>query len=287
VIQEEYKERVASESANSADAVPHQANFCKKKLPRTEFESDSKDEDTTKSSKETYNSSDTYPDTTDTEEESELEGEKLFDIQEQSIPHASIEVGRMAEDPSDMLNNISLPIEVGRNAADASPESLNGPTLAQRRQKLKDLRAATKIRLDNYVHKVIGNIQAGRKPVTASTQSISTQGLSQARQTLQDLRTDIKVKLDNYVRRETGNLQSLHLSGTESMEPPPKTQGQVQASGYKTLEQPKASNLTPATRPRRSRQRTKCMYIPAHFVFDRGKKVYQFMNQLKKMKPMR
>jgi hypothetical protein len=62
VSQKEHKERVASESANLADTVPHQANFCMKRLLRSEFESDTKDE-------------------------SELEGEKLFDNQEWSVPH--------------------------------------------------------------------------------------------------------------------------------------------------------------------------------------------------------
>jgi hypothetical protein len=44
VIQKEYMERVASESANSADAVPHQANFCVKKLSHADMELDSEDE---------------------------------------------------------------------------------------------------------------------------------------------------------------------------------------------------------------------------------------------------
>jgi hypothetical protein len=283
VIQKEYKEQVASESANSADAVPHQANFCVKKLLRSESESD-------------------------TEDESELEGEKLFHNQEQSVPPASIEVGRMAEDPSDefissadeptihhrktsepvitpgrttiapevvpneTLNNISSPSKVGRNRPGDSPESLKGPTLAQQRQKLRDFRTAIKIRLDNYVRKEVGNLEVGRTRVAASAQPIGAQGLAQARQTLRDLRTNIKIRLDDYLRRETGNLLSLqHFSGTENMETPPITLRQVQTSRYKTLEHPEASTRTPTTRLRRSQQRTKQMNIKAHFVFDRGK----------------
>jgi hypothetical protein len=248
------------------------------------------------------------------------EDEKLFGNQEQSVPPVLIEVGRKAEDPSDdiispadkpainhrktsesvitsgrrtkaqevvqdeTLNNISPLNEVGRNKAGASPESLSGTTSERARQKLRDLRAAVKIRLDNYVRNEMGNLRVNRTQVAASTQSISTHGLAQARQKLRDLRTDIKVKLDDFVRRVTGNLQSLqHLSGTESTETPPITLGQVQTSRYKTLKQPKASNQTPTARLRHSRQRTHSD-IRAHFVFDRGKMANKHMNQLKKLK---
>jgi hypothetical protein len=272
VIQKEYKERVASESANSADAVPHQANFCMKKLLRSKFESD-------------------------TEDESELEGERLFDNQEQSVPAVSIEVGRMTKDLSDEIISPvdaptihhrkprepvitpgrttiarKVPNKVGRTQADESPESLRGPTLKQQRQKLRDLRTAIKIRLDNYVHKEVGNLEVGRTRVAASTQPISTQDLAQARQTLRDLRTDIKVRLDDYVQRETKHLQSLqYCSGTENVKSPPTTLEQVQTSRYKTLVQPEASTRTRTTRQRRSQQQTNHMNIRAHFVFDRGK----------------
>jgi hypothetical protein len=296
VIQKEYKERVASESVNSADAVPHQANFCVKKLLRSEFE-------------------------TDTEDESELEGEKLFDNQDQPIPPASIKVGRMTKDPSgeiivpadepmvhggkmnetvitprrrtiapkvdpdETLNNTFPPNKAGRNQADESPDPLKGATLAQQRQKLRDLRTAIKIRLDNYVRKEVGNLEVGRTRVAASTQPISTQDLAQARQTLRDLRTDIKVRLDDYVRRETKHLQSLqHCSGTENVKPPPTTLEQVQTSRYKTLVQPEASTRTPTMRLRRSQQRTKQMTIKARFVFDRGKAATIYKTNRRKTK---
>jgi hypothetical protein len=240
------------------------------------------------------------------------EGERLFDNQEQWVPPAFIEVGRMTEDPSDeiirpadeptihdgkmsepvithgrrtkapevvldqTLNNIFPPNEVGRNGAEVSPESLDGPTLAQRRQKLRDLRAAIKIRLDNYVHNEMGNMQAGRTRVAASTQSVSTQGLAQARQRLQDLRTDIKIRLDNYVRRETGNQQNLqHLSGTESTVTPTTTLEKVRTLQHMTLEKPEKHIRTPLRRLADSYKttghQTRHTDIQAHFVFDRGK----------------
>jgi hypothetical protein len=320
VTQKEHKERVASESANSADTVPHQANFCVKKLPRSEFESNSEDEEMAKVSKETNDSSVSYPDTTDTEDESELEGQKLLDNQEQSVPPELIAAGRMVEDPcgeinipmdeptihrgkmketvitprrrtiapkvvrNETINNIFPPNKVGRRTrANGSPESLNGPTLAQQRQKLRDLRTAVKIRLDNYVRKEVGNLQVGRTRVARSTQPISTKGLAQNRQTLRDLRADIKVRLDDYVHRETRNPKSLqHLSGTENVKTPPTTLGQVQTSRYMTVKQPVASTQTPMTRLRRSRQRTRQTEIKAHFVFDRGKAGTIYQHKKKK-----
>jgi hypothetical protein len=64
--------------------------------------------------------------------------------------------------PNETLNNIFPPNKVGRTQADENPESLKGPTLSQRQQKLRDLRAAIKIKLDNYVRKEKGNLQVGR-----------------------------------------------------------------------------------------------------------------------------
>jgi hypothetical protein len=196
--------------------------------------------------------------------------------------------------PDQTLNNIFPPNEVGRNGVDESPESLNGLTLAQQRQKLRDLRAAIKIRLDNYVNKEMGNMQVGRTQVGESTQStsISNQGLAQARQRLRDLRTDIKVRLDNYVRRETGNQRNLqHLSGTESTVTPTTTLEKVRTLRHMTLEKPEKHIRTPLKRLANSYKttghQTRHTNIQAHFVFDRGKMPACLRNTYSEQAPWR